>query len=318
MSTTQTEQQVPVKAPKPNDVIANAIYFVNHGMNDKFYKLVEDYKNSLVTTSPIRWKIERYLKEKPVSFFALSQLPHNVRNLLSVENVSKIDNVFLSEKTEKFVNELVLEWQSKDALAYHNIPARNKILLHGPTGNGKTLIAKYIAKLANLPFVEINADNVIESKLGSSGGNINAIFKEINEPSVIFWDEVDTIGRQRGSNTESAAGVENERMVNSMLVNIDKLNPNAIFIGATNRKSILDSAFLRRFDTTYEMEAPTDSQKIAFSDQLLEYYNLAANKNVISDAAVKGCVSYSEIKTLLLNQARQYVIEKLSMPNKDF
>lgn len=64
----------------------------------------------------------------------------------------------------------------------------------------------------------------------------------------MFWDEVDTIGRKRGKGNDSAAGMENERMVNSILVNIEKLSNDVIFIGATNRREVLDSAFLRRFD----------------------------------------------------------------------
>jgi SpoVK/Ycf46/Vps4 family AAA+-type ATPase len=214
----------------------------------------------------------------------------------------------LNDPTKLLLDDLLLEWKNTDVYKYHNLPIRNKILFHGTTGNGKTTIARHVAKLSNLPFVEVNADVIIDSRIGNSGQNISQIFNEIKEPCVLFWDEVDTIGRKRGMANDSAAGMENERMVNSILVNIEKLSNDVIFIGATNRREVLDTAFLRRFDVQFELTAPDELQKDIFLKQLVEYYKLPESYLEIDLTKLN---SYSEIKLMLMDLARKYILSNL-------
>src|SRR5688500_4205051 len=98
-----------------------------------------------------------------------------------------------------------------------------------------------------LPFVEVNSDMILDSHIGGTSRGIHSIFKELHQPCVLFWDEVDGIGYRRSGN-DKAADRENDRMVNSILINLEKMGENVVFIGATNRMDIIDEAFLRRFD----------------------------------------------------------------------
>ena len=97
-------------------------------------------------------------------------------------------------------------------------------------------------------------------------------------------------------------------MVNSILVNIEKLSNDVIFIGATNRREVLDSAFLRRFDVQFELTAPNEIQKQIFSKQMVEYYKLP--ESYLSND-LSNLNSYSEIKMMLMDLARKYVLSNL-------
>jgi SpoVK/Ycf46/Vps4 family AAA+-type ATPase len=290
-----------------NDTIISMLANINADKKDFFYKSAEDYANTLAKGGAFYYRIKRLISEKPMKFIQLDSLPNDLKKLIQQSQITD-DNVFLSEQTKSLLDELLIEWQNIEVYKFHNLPVRNKILFHGSTGNGKTTIAKHIAKLSKLPFVEVNADNVIDSRIGSTGTNINNIFNKINEPCILFWDEIDTIGRKRGVGNHSAAGMENERMVNSILVNIEKLSNDVIFIGATNRKDVLDTAFLRRFDVQFELTAPNEIQKQIFLKQMMEYYKLPESylENDLSKFN-----SYSEIKMMLMDLARKYVLSNL-------
>jgi SpoVK/Ycf46/Vps4 family AAA+-type ATPase len=301
-----------IKKTSANDTIISMLSNINADKKDLFYKSVERYAETLALSNNSRYTMLSLLKSKPMRFNQLSSLSPDLKKLIQQSEVTE-DNVFLNEDIKTLIDELLLEWKNKEIYKYHNLPVRNKILLHGSTGNGKTTIARHIAKLSNLPFVEINSGSVIERSIGSSGQNIFKIFNEIAEPCVLFWDEVDSIGKRRGIDGTSA-GTENERMVNSILVNIEKLSNDVIFIGATNRKEVLDSAFLRRFDVQFELTAPDEELKAMFFKQMIDYYKLPESY-INKDISILN--SYSEIKMMLLDLARKYVISNLKITNDE-
>lgn len=290
-----------------NDTIISMLANINADKRDLFYKSAEDYANTLAKGGAFYYRIKSLVSEKPMKFIQLDSLPNDLKKLIQQYQITD-DNVYLNEQTKSLLDELILEWENIEVYKFHNLPVRNKILFHGTTGNGKTTVARHIAKLSNLPFVEVNADIIIDSHVGNSGQNIHKIFNQIKEPCVLFWDEVDTIGRKRGKGNDSAAGMENERMVNSILVNIEKLSNDVIFIGATNRREVLDTAFLRRFDVQFELTAPDEKQKEIFSKQMVEYYKLP--ESYLSNDLSKF-ESYSEIKMMLMDLARKYVLSNL-------
>lgn len=286
-----------------NEAIIRMIGCANVGNIDALYKIADEYKETLNSGGTIHWNIKRKLADRP-KIAQLTALPHTVKSLV-MQNTFADEMVYLPDNVDEFVKELILEWDNKELYQNHNLPLQNKILLQGPTGNGKTTIARHIAKLMQLPYVEINSDSVVSSHLGSTGANIHNIFKEIKEPCVLFWDEVDTIGRKRGNGNESAAAHENERMVNSMLINIERLGNDVIFIGATNRHDILDSAFLRRFDAIIEIKEPHIMDKEIFFERLKEYYRIEI------DMPMGEFKSFSSIKNKFIQEARKQIRESL-------
>lgn len=287
------------------DAIVRMINAINSDMDADFYKVVHEFANTLAYGGNNRQRILSAVKLKPTRLRKLDDMPSEIKKLLIQGN--KEENVFLTNEIKSLVETLLVEWKNADVYKMHNISPRNKILLHGPTGNGKTTIARYIARESNLPFIEINSDLVIDSHLGSTSGNIYKIIAAIKEPSVLFWDEVDSIGSRRSGNGQGV-DTENSRMVNSLLVNLEKLDDNVIFIGATNRMDILDSAFTRRFDVKIEIPTPTLRQLQEYVVQLTQYHKLTDH---IMGIGLEGIESYSDAKLKVIEKARQYLISTL-------
>jgi SpoVK/Ycf46/Vps4 family AAA+-type ATPase len=290
-----------------NDTIISILCNLNIDRVDNVYKAIESYMASIPSTGAVYPKLKHLLNQKPHRFLQINNLPNDLKKLIQQYDPNT-DCVFLNNDIDWIISELLKEWNNKDAFNYHNIPVRNKILFYGPTGNGKTTIAKYISKVSCLPYVEVNSDIIIDSHLGNTGQNINKIFNQLNQPCILFWDEIDGIGKKRGTYKASSADSENERMTNSILTNIEKLNKDVIFIAATNRYDVLDDAFLRRFDLKFELKKPNEDQKQQFSRKIIEYYKLPDS---FIDKDLTKFESYSELKFYYLDLARKYILSKI-------
>lgn len=295
----------------PNETIIQIVDSINKDDKESVYTYTKKYVDSLPQSNQYVGRMIRVLKERPMKMISLNDLSNDLKSLLIQKN-NDVENVYLKPSLERLIDELLIEWNNKEIYEHHKIGVRRKILLYGDTGNGKTTIAKYIAKLSNLPFVEINSDMMIDSKLGNTSYNIHKILNGISESCVLFWDEVDTIGRARGKGGDSAASLENERMINSILINLEKLNKDIIFIGATNRYDVLDTAFLRRFDIKYEISNPNEIEKQNFAKQMNDYYNLPFDfYNDYFRLNTNLYKNFSEIKNAYLDYARKYIAEKI-------
>jgi len=142
------------------------------------------------------------------------------------------------------------------------------ILLVGPPGTGKTLIARAVAGEANVPFFSITGSNFMEMFVGVGAARVRDLFDNAKKvaPSIIFIDELDSIGRHRGAGIGGGHD-EREQTLNQLLSEMDgfEKNDNVILIAATNRPDILDPALLRpgRFDRTVTVDLPTLDNRIA-------------------------------------------------------
>ena len=146
---------------------------------------------------------------------------------------------------------------------FHKVGARipRGVLLYGPPGTGKTLLAKAVAGEANAPFFSISGSEFMELYVGVGASRVRELFERAkkNAPAIIFVDEIDAVGRHRGSGI-GGGNDEREQTLNQLLVELDGFDEraNIILIAATNRPDILDPALLRpgRFDRQIAVEAP--------------------------------------------------------------
>jgi cell division protease FtsH len=136
------------------------------------------------------------------------------------------------------------------------------VLLSGPPGTGKTLLAKAVAGEADVPFFSLSASEFIEAIVGIGASRVRDLFKQAEEaaPAIIFIDELDAIGRARGSGSFVGGHDEREQTLNQILTEMDGFDPSAgvIVLAATNRPDVLDPALLRpgRFDRRVTVNPP--------------------------------------------------------------
>lgn len=151
----------------------------------------------------------------------------------------------------------------KNPKKYLNIGARvpKGVLLMGPPGTGKTLLAKAVAGEADVPFFSISGSDFVEMFVGVGASRVRDLFEQAKKhtPSIIFIDEIDAVGRQRGTGLGGGHD-EREQTLNQLLVEMDGFSENQgiIIIAATNRRDILDPALLRpgRFDRQITVSYP--------------------------------------------------------------
>jgi cell division protease FtsH len=151
----------------------------------------------------------------------------------------------------------------KDPAKFLAVGARipKGVLLYGPPGTGKTLLARAVAGEANVPFYAISGSDFVEMFVGVGASRVRDLFSQAkeNSPAIIFVDEIDAVGRHRGSGMGGGHD-EREQTLNQLLVEMDgfDVKTNVILIAATNRPDILDPALLRpgRFDRQIGVDAP--------------------------------------------------------------
>jgi cell division protease FtsH len=142
------------------------------------------------------------------------------------------------------------------------------VLLVGPPGTGKTLLARAVAGEADVPFFSITGSDFMEMFVGVGASRVRDLFREAKRaaPSIIFIDELDSIGRRRGAGLGGGHD-EREQTLNQLLSELDGFEPNenVIVIAATNRPDILDPALLRpgRFDRRITVDLPTARSRVA-------------------------------------------------------
>ncbi|QQE66748.1 cell division protein FtsH [Leptolyngbya sp. BL0902] len=160
------------------------------------------------------------------------------------------------------------------------------VLLVGPPGTGKTLLAKAIAGEAGVPFFSISGSEFVEMFVGVGASRVRDLFKKAkdNAPCIIFIDEIDAVGRQRGAGI-GGGNDEREQTLNQLLTEMDGFEGNTgiIIIAATNRVDVLDSALLRpgRFDRQVTVDPPDIKGRV----EVLEVH--ARNKKLAEDISLE-------------------------------
>ncbi|MDX2213365.1 MAG: ATP-dependent zinc metalloprotease FtsH2 [Oculatellaceae cyanobacterium bins.114] len=173
----------------------------------------------------------------------------------------KFDDVAGIEEAKEELQEVVTFLKKPERFTAVGAKIPKGVLLVGPPGTGKTLLAKAIAGEAGVPFFSISGSEFVEMFVGVGASRVRDLFKKAKEnaPCIIFIDEIDAVGRQRGAGI-GGGNDEREQTLNQLLTEMDGFEGNTgiIIIAATNRPDVLDSALLRpgRFDRQVTVDAP--------------------------------------------------------------
>ncbi|MFM7085639.1 MAG: ATP-dependent zinc metalloprotease FtsH [Cyanobium sp.] len=173
----------------------------------------------------------------------------------------KFDDVAGVEEAKQDLQEVVTFLKTPERFTAVGARIPKGVLLVGPPGTGKTLLAKAIAGEAGVPFFSLSGSEFVEMFVGVGASRVRDLFKRAkeNSPCLIFIDEIDAVGRQRGAGI-GGGNDEREQTLNQLLTEMDGFEGNSgiIIIAATNRPDVLDSALMRpgRFDRQVTVDAP--------------------------------------------------------------
>lgn len=243
-----------------------------------------------------------------------------------VESSPKVRDYFVEKKPEKSINDLMLRSETRkillefieehrraDILRSFGLEPRNKAILIGPPGNGKTTLAECVAEALSLPFYIVRYDSVIGSYLGETASRLRKIFDYLRTfACVVFFDEFDVVGKERGDENETG---EIKRVVSSLLMQMDDLPSYTIVFAASNHPELLDRGIWRRFDLKLNLPNPVQAELENFLSQLSNRsaFELPSSAKEISKQI--GKISYAEMEQFFLGLRRRAVLigqEKLS------
>jgi SpoVK/Ycf46/Vps4 family AAA+-type ATPase len=224
-----------------------------HKTSKKFNSTEPDFSkklSTLLSESPTRATPLRKNITIPIPVDIDSRL-----QLLRLENFEIDEEPLYTEGIKRSLNQLLMERQNTTVLMKHGLFPTKSLLLHGPPGVGKTLMAKWIATKLNKPLLVLDLAAVMSSYLGRTGNNIRFVLDYAkNIDCVLLLDEIDAIAKKRDDNSEIG---ELKRLVTVLLQEIDEWPASGLLIAATNHPKLLDPALWRRFDMTIDFDLPT-------------------------------------------------------------
>ncbi len=217
------------------------------------------------------------------------------------------DDIVVDGKTRQRLSRIVAENRSAKRLRRHGLAPKQKILLCGEPGTGKTLSAKIIGSAMGCPFVHVVFDALVSPLLGETAANLRKVFDFVEKGRyVVLFDEFDMIGKDRADPQEHG---EIKRVVNNFMQMLDGYGGDSILIAATNHHRLLDAAVWRRFDEVVKLGVPDARQRA----ELFEKY-MGAMKSDAVDASefAEGTPGYSaaDVAAVCVDALRKCVMDR--------
>jgi SpoVK/Ycf46/Vps4 family AAA+-type ATPase len=218
----------------------------------------------------------------------------------------RFDDLIMNEQTLKICQELIEEQNRADLLRSYGLEPRSRILLAGPPGNGKTSLAEALAAHLMYPLLVIRYENLIGRYLGETASRLQKVFSYVKTRNcVLFFDEFDTIGKERGDTKETG---EIKRVVSSLLLQMDSLPSYVVVITASNHPELLDRAVWRRFQLRLELKPPDVKQIESFIELFIRRTGMNFNYSPKSLSQKLSGYSFSEVEEFCTDVVRQAVL----------
>jgi SpoVK/Ycf46/Vps4 family AAA+-type ATPase len=261
---------------------------------------------------------------------SLTELPTSKRSqvplVTAIPREKLRHHTILPEAVEQRFQRIEREYAARDRLAHHGFSYKQKILLYGLPGCGKTMSAERLAWNTGLPLLKVRFDAMVSSYLGETASNLREIFEvAAKTPCLLFLDECDSLAKSREDNNEVG---EMKRVVNTFLQILDEYSASSgLLVAATNLNKSLDMALWRRFDDAIEVPMPTETELAALLKQTLiamekgsidweaivnkmKGFSAAQAVRVAQDAAKRAILDREE---LVLQEHLEAVIKEISV-----
>ncbi|MBE2218288.1 MAG: ATP-binding protein [Ignavibacteria bacterium] len=236
-------------------------------------------------------------------------IPTNKRNnfplAITVERDELRHEMVLPLDIEEKIRRIEKEYAAKERLAHHGLKYRQKILIYGASGCGKSMSAERIAWNLGLPFLKVRFDVIISSFLGETASNLTKLFDSIkNYPCVLLFDEFDIVAKTRLNSQDVG---EMHRVVNMLLTLLEEYNSQGILIATTNIENSLDQALFRRFDDIIEIPKPSLEEIIRLTKMTLE--SIEKSKNIDWSSLFKQMLGFSAALVVkIANDAAKFAV----------
>jgi SpoVK/Ycf46/Vps4 family AAA+-type ATPase len=241
------------------------------------------------------------------------QLDSRAENLITeVIPQRKMDTLILPKEVIQICEQYIQEQYRVDLLRSYGLEPRNRILLIGAPGNGKTSLAEAIAESLMVPLFVVKYDSIIGAYLGETALRLRKLIDFAStRKCVLFFDEFETLGKERGDTHETG---EIKRVVSSLLLQIDDLPSHVTIIGATNHPELLDRAVWRRFQIRVNLPMPTRANLSLWLEKFQQQHNIKFGWAAETVAKKLLGANYSEVEEFGLSVLRRHV---LSIPDSN-
>jgi len=228
---------------------------------------------------------------------ALVRLPADVR----------LQDVVLTPSARQDLQGVILEWKHRERLRQRGISPRSKLLFHGPPGCGKSISARAIGQELEIPTYVVRFDAIIGAYLGQTAIHLRQLFHFTETtPCVLLLDELDALGKQRGSPLDVG---ELDRIVIALMQELEHSRPAGLIVGTSNLAKHLDNALWRRFDLTLLFNAPTQKVLGAFAKRVASAKHIKLPSAVLRRAA--GAESFADAEAIIVGEARRQALRNV-------
>lgn len=217
-------------------------------------------------------------------------------------------SLILNENISGQLREVIEEQHRAELLHAHGLSPRHRLLFGGVPGNGKTSVAEALAFELMVPLIVVRYESLIGSYLGETSSRLNTLLNYVRTlRCVLFFDEFETLGKERGDNHETG---EIKRVVSSLLLQLDDLPDYVVVVAASNHPELLDKAVWRRFQVRLEFPLPTRTQLTMFITSISDRSRV--NFGLASETIAKRLLgaSYSEVEEFCLGVIRRAVLDQ--------
>lgn len=264
-------------------------------------------------------KLEEVLNTAPIERPATNggqMLDQRMGNLFhEIMPQRKLSDLILPEEVQQICQSLVQEHHRTELLRSYNLEPRNRLLLIGPPGNGKTSLAEAIAEALMMPLLVVRYESVVGTYLGETALRLKKLFEFAStRKCVLFFDEFETLGKERGDLHETG---EIKRVVSSLLMQIDNLPSHVMVVGATNHAELLDRAVWRRFQIRMNLPGPTRDRLTEWFEKFERRINIPLGYSPGTLAKRLMGSNFAEVEEFGMTVFRQYVLEQPNANMKD-